>query len=165
MASYGCTLHWSRGDQAFTDLKYSRAHTLRFDGGAVVPASSSPHSVRPPGSDPAGVDPEEALVAAVCSCHMLWFLALAAEQGYVIDRYEDASQGRLGVFADGRDGITEVVLHPRVTIAGARQADDAAIAGLHHAAHERCTIAHSIRGEVRVEGSWHCTADPQAAAD
>jgi organic hydroperoxide reductase OsmC/OhrA len=71
----------------------------------------------------------------------------------------------MGVFADGRDGITEVVLHPRVSIAGGRQADDAAIAGLHHAAHERCTIAHSIRGEVRVEGSWHCTAGPQAAFD
>lgn len=150
--AHGCTVEWSRQGAAFTDLKYSRAHAWRFDGGAVVPASSSPHSVRVPWSDPAGVDPEEALVAAVASCHMLWFLSLAAEAGYVVERYSDTAEGRMGRFPDGRTGIVEVVLRPQVLLAGGKAADDAAIDALHHAAHERCYIANSIRGEVRVEG-------------
>jgi organic hydroperoxide reductase OsmC/OhrA len=154
MATHGCTLEWSRGAQPFTDLKYSRAHTLRFDGGAVVPASSSPHSVRLPYSDAAGVDPEEALVAAVASCHMLWFLSLAAEAGYVVDRYEDAPQGTLGLFDDGRRGITQVMLHPQVSVGGTRRPADAIISDLHRAAHERCDIANSLRGVVRIDGQW-----------
>jgi organic hydroperoxide reductase OsmC/OhrA len=158
MASYGCNVQWLRGTQAFTDGKYSRAHTLRFDGGAVVPASSSPHSVRLPYSDPAGVDPEEALVAAVSSCHMLWFLSLAAQADWCIDCYEDAPEGRVGFFADGGEGITQVVLRPLLTLSRVRPVDDAAIAHLHHLAHEHCLIARSIRGEVRVEGSWQLAA-------
>lgn len=154
MSMHTCSLHWSRGDAPFTDLQYSRAHEWRFDGGAVVRASSSPHSVRPPYSDPTAVDPEEALVAWVASCHMLWFLSLAAEAGFVIDRYDDAAEGRMARFPDGRIGITEVVLQPQVVIAGSRRADDAAIASLHHAAHEHCYIANSLRGEVRVQGAW-----------
>lgn len=153
MSSHGCTIEWSRGDAAFTDLKYSRAHAWRFDGGAVVRASSSPHSVRLPWSDPAGVDPEEALVAAVSSCHMLWFLSLAAAAGYVVDRYADAPEGRLAAFPDGQRGITEVVLRPRIAFSGERQPDADAVAALHHEAHRRCDIAHSIRGEVRVEAA------------
>lgn len=154
MSVHTCSLHWARGDAAFTDLQYGRAHEWRFDGGAVVRGSSSPQSVRLPCSDPVAVDPEEALVAAVASCHMLWFLSLAAEAGFVIDSYDDAAEGRLGRFPDHRMGITEVVLHPQVVIAGARQADDEAIASLHHRAHERCYIANSLRGEVRVQGAW-----------
>ena len=154
MATHACTVEWSRGDAAFTDQKYSRAHQWRFDGGAVVRASSSPHSVRVPYSDVTAVDPEEALVAAVSSCHMLWFLSLAAADGFVIDSYTDAAEGRLATFGDGRRGITEVLLRPHVVIAGERDANDAAIAALHHAAHERCDIANSISGDVRVEGSW-----------
>lgn len=153
MATYGCTVAWSRRGAAFTDLQYSRAHEWRFDGGAVVNGSSSPHSVRVPWSDPAAVDPEEALVAAVASCHMLWFLSLAAQEGYVVDSYADAPEGRMGRFADGRRGITEIVLRPRVLLAGGAVADATAIDALHHAAHERCDIANSVRGEVRVEGS------------
>lgn len=154
MSTHTCSLHWTRGDAAFTDLQYSRAHQWRFDGGAVVRGSSSPHSVRLPWSDPAAVDPEEALVASVASCHMLWFLSLAAEAGFVIDSYDDAAEGRMARFADGRIGITEVVLHPQVVIAGNRRADDDAIASLHHAAHAHCYIANSLRGEVRVQGAW-----------
>lgn len=154
MPSYGCTVEWSRRGAAFTDLKYSRAHQWRFDGGAVVPGSSSPHSVRVPWSDAAAVDPEEALVAAVSSCHMLWFLSLAAEQGYVVDGYVDAAEGRMAKFADGRMGITEIVLRPRVLLAPGKPADAAAMDALHHAAHERCFIANSVRSEVRVEGSF-----------
>lgn len=154
MASYGCTVEWARGDAAFTDLQYGRAHEWRFDGGACVRGSSSPHSVRVPFSDPSAVDPEEALVAAVSSCHMLWFLSLAAEAGYVIDSYRDAAEARMGRFPDGRRGITEVLLQPEVVVSGRRLPDDAALDALHAAAHRRCDIGNSIRGEVRVQGSW-----------
>ena len=154
MATYGCTVEWSRGDAAFTDLRYSRAHEWRFDGGAVVRGSSSPHSVKLPFSDPAAVDPEEALVASVSSCHMLWFLSLAAEQGYVVDSYADAAEAQLGPIGFGRQGITDIVLRPRVAFSGPRRPDDAAVDALHHVAHERCYIANSLRTAVRVEGSW-----------
>lgn len=157
MANYTCNVRWERGDAVFTDLKYSRAHRWRFDGGAVVPASSSPHSVRLPWSDASAVDPEEALVAAVSSCHMLWFLSLAADAGLVVDRYEDDAEARMGRFPDGHRGITEVLLRPQVVVSQGR-ADDDMLASLHHAAHERCDIAHSIRGEVRVAGGWRRAA-------
>ena len=158
MSSYGCRIAWSRSDAAFTDRKYSRAHRWQFDGGAVVPASSSPHSVPLPWSDPAAVDPEEALVAAVSSCHMLWFLALAAEAGCVVDAYEDAAEGRMGRFADGREGLVEFVLRPSVVFSGPRRVEEREVDALHHAAHVRCAIANSLRGEVRVEGSWRMDA-------
>lgn len=158
MATHGCTVQWERGAQPFTDLKYSRAHEWRFDGGAVVRGSSSPHSVRPPWSDPAAVDPEEALVAAVSSCHMLWFLSLAAARGFVVDSYADAGEARMGEVAPGRQGLTDVVLQPRVVFSGARLPDDAQVDALHHEAHERCYIANSIRAEVRVRGCWSAAA-------
>lgn len=154
MATYGCSVEWSRGEAAFSDGKYSRAHRWRFDGGAVVPGSSSPHSVRVPWSDPAAVDPEEAFVAAVSSCHMLWFLSLAANAGLVVDSYRDAAEARMARVADGREGLTEVVLRPQVVFSGGKVPDDAAVDALHHAAHERCYIANSIRSEVRVQGGW-----------
>lgn len=154
MARYGCTVHWMREGAPFTDLAYGRGHEWRFDGGAVVRGSSSPHSVRVPWSDPAGVDPEEALVASVASCHMLWFLGLAAEGGFVIDSYTDAAEGTMGRFPDGRTGITQVLLQPALVIGAGATASDAAIEALHHAAHEHCYIANSIRGVVRVQGRW-----------
>jgi len=153
MALHVCTVDWERGDQPFTDNLYGRAHRWRFDGGAVVAGSSSPHSVRVPLSDPTAVDPEEALLAAVSSCHMLWFLSLAAQAGLVVDRYEDAAEAVLGDRGDGRRAITLVTLHPRVSFSGERLPDDAQVQALHHAAHARCDIANSIRAEVRIEGS------------
>ncbi|QJW83989.1 OsmC family peroxiredoxin [Ramlibacter terrae] len=158
MALHACNVEWQRGDQPFTDNRYSRAHRWRFDGGAVVAASSSPHSVRVPFSDPAAVDPEEALLAAVSSCHMLWFLSLAAQAGLVVDRYEDAAEAVLGDIGGGRHAITRVTLRPRLTFSGAQLPDDVQVEALHHAAHERCDIANSIRAEVRVEGSWQPAA-------
>ena len=92
---YTATVSWQRGDARFVDNRYSRAHEWRFDGGTVVPASSSPHSVPVPLSDPRGVDPEEAFVAALSSCHMLWFLSIAAKRGFVVDSYEDNAVGYL----------------------------------------------------------------------
>jgi len=147
MKRFEATLAWQRGDQAFTDLHYSRAHRWRFDGGIDVPASSSPLSVPVPLSDPAAVDPEEALVAAAASCHMLFFLSLAAARGYIVDRYDDRAVGLL----DGA-AITRIVLNPAIAFGGERQPDRAALAELHHEAHARCYIANSLKGDVVVKG-------------
>lgn len=154
MSLHACTVAWQRGAQTFTDLRYSRAHRWSFDGGAVVPGSSSPHSVKLPYSDASAVDPEEAFVAAVSSCHMLCFLSEAAARGFVVDSYVDPAAGRLAAMADGRPGIAEVVLQPEVVFSGALLPDAAAVQALHHRAHEACYIANSIRGAVRIEGSW-----------
>jgi organic hydroperoxide reductase OsmC/OhrA len=147
MKRFEATLAWQRGDQAFTDQRYSRAHRWHFDGGLDVPASSSPLSVPVPLSDPAAVDPEEALVAAAASCHMLFFLSLAAARGYVVDGYEDHAVGLLEGAA-----ITRIVLNPAIAFSGARRPDRAALAELHHEAHARCYIANSLKGDVVVEG-------------
>lgn len=150
MAEYAATIEWSRGDQPFLDQKYSRVHDWRFDGGAVVKGSPAPTSVPAPMSDPSAVDPEEALVAAVSSCHMLFFLAFAAKAGFVVDRYRDEAIGTMGRDDRGKMAITEVVLRPDIAFSDAGP-DAAALADLHHRAHEACYIGNSIRGEVRVE--------------
>ena len=152
MAQHDATIAWSNDDpEAFRSGHYSRAHNWSFDGGAVVPASASPSVVRPPMSDPAGVDPEEAFVASVASCHMLWFLDLARRAGHALLTYEDEAQGTLEKCADGKVRITRVILRPRVGFAG-EAPDAAALGALHHAAHEACFIANSITAEVVVEG-------------
>jgi len=151
MKQFEATLAWQRGDQAFTDQRYSRAHRWRFDGGLDVPASSSPLSVPVPLSDPTAVDPEEALVAAAASCHMLFFLSLAAARGYVVDRYDDHAIGTLDPDADGRMAITRIELRPAIVFGGDRSPDRAALAELHHEAHARCYIANSLKGNIVVK--------------
>ena len=150
MHTYTATITWERRDgAAFTDLKYSRAHRWRFDGGVEVPASASPLHVPPPGSDPSAVDPEEAFVAALSSCHMLYFLYFAAKRGVAVERYEDDAVGEMGPNEQGRQAIVRVVLRPRVTYAAGDGA--AAEAALHHEAHEHCYLANSVRTEIVVE--------------
>ena len=151
MSEHLATVEWSRGDQDFTGNRYSRAHDWRFDGGAVVRGSSAPTSVPEPLSDPAAVDPEEALVAALSSCHMLFFLAFAAKGGFVVDSYRDEAVGLLGRDDRGKISITTITLRPAVVFSGETRPDAAAIEGLHHRAHEACYIANSIRAEVTVE--------------
>jgi len=151
MSEYVATVEWSRDGQSFSDNRYSRAHDWRFDGGAVVRGSSAPSSVPEPMSDPAAVDPEEALVAAVSSCHMLFFLAFAAKAGFVVDRYRDEASGVMGRDDRGRMSITHVTLRPAVDFSGERRPDAAALDDLHHRAHDACYIANSIRAEVAVE--------------
>ncbi|GAA0870817.1 OsmC family protein [Brevundimonas basaltis] len=151
MSEHIATVEWSRDGQPFSDNQYSRAHDWRFDGGAVVRGSSAPTSVPEPMSDPAAVDPEEALVAAVSSCHMLFFLAFARKDGLVVDRYRDDAVGLLGRDERGRMSITALTLRPQVSFAGAARPDAAALDDLHHRAHEACYIANSIRAEVAVE--------------
>jgi len=151
MAEHTCTVRWARGDADFLDRRYSRAHEWAFDGGAVVRASSSPHVVPPPGSDPAGVDPEEAFVASLSSCHMLWFLDLAARRGYRVDGYVDHAVGTMGRNAHGKLAMTRVVLRPAVTFGPGPQPDPPALAALHHEAHDQCFIANSVNTDVRCE--------------
>jgi organic hydroperoxide reductase OsmC/OhrA len=144
-------IRWQRGDARFSDRRYPRAHTWSFDGGLTVPASSSPHVVPVPMSDASAVDPEEAFVAALASCHMLWFLDVAGRAGFVVDDYEDAAEGTMGRDAAGREVVATVVLRPRTRFAGERRPDAAALAALHHAAHEACFLANSVRSEIRCE--------------
>ncbi|MFI5335506.1 MAG: OsmC family protein [Opitutales bacterium] len=151
MSTYTAEIHWSRGEQKFTDNRYSRAHVWRFDGGVEVPASSSPQVVPLPMSVENAVDPEEAFLASLSSCHMLWFLSLAAQRGYVVDSYTDDAAGVMEKNAAGRLAMTTVTLRPLVRFSGAKLPDQAALAALHHAAHEQCFIAASVRSEVRIE--------------
>lgn len=150
MSSYAATVVWKRDGAGFTDLKYSRAHRWQFDGGVEVPASSSPHSVPLPMSAADAVDPEEAFVAALSSCHMLWFLFIAARKGLIVESYRDAADGVMGRNADGKKAMTRVTLRPEVRFAGAAP-DPAAFAAMHHEAHVECYIANSVRTEVRCE--------------
>ena len=151
MSEHTATIRWQRGEHSFAKGRYSRRHEWLFDGGAVVPASSSPHVVREPFSDASAVDPEEAFVAALSSCHMLWFLSIAAERGFIVDGYDDEAVGHMREDDAGRLSITEVVLRPRVTFGGDAQPTSAQIDELHHAAHERCFIANSVKSAVRIE--------------
>lgn len=145
------TILWNRNGAAFTDNRYSRAHRWLFDGGASVPASSSPQVVPLPMSDAGGVDPEEAFVASLSSCHMLWFLSIAARRGFVIEEYRDDAVGELGRDADGRQAMTVVTLRPAVRFGGQRAPSGDEIGAMHHEAHEKCFIANSVKTEVRCE--------------
>ena len=151
MSEYTAEVLWQRGEANFLDNRYSRAHRWRFDGGTEVPGSSSPHSVPLPWSDPAAVDPEEAFVASLSSCHMLLFLSLAAKRGFRIDRYRDQAVGTLGQNAQRQWCMTRVTLRPEVSFSGAAMPARADIESLHHAAHEQCYIAHSVTADVRCE--------------
>jgi organic hydroperoxide reductase OsmC/OhrA len=162
MSKHSATVEW-KSDGAFASGRYSRRHLWRFDGGAVVPGSASPHVVAKPMSDPSAVDPEEALVAAVSSCHMLWFLSLAQAEGLEVQSYSDAAEGEMGRIGPGRLAITRIVLRPEIAFAGSAP-DSAALDRLHHLAHERCFIANSLKSEVVVEAPAAARAGETAAA-
>lgn len=151
MSTYTAGIRWQRGDRKFTDNRYSRAHAWHFDGGIVVPASASPSVVPLPMSDARAVDPEEAFVASLASCHMLWFLSIAAKHGYLVDAYADDASGLMAKNPAGRLAVTSVTLRPQVAFSGAKLPDRAALDALHHEAHEACFIAASIRSEVVIE--------------
>ena len=151
MSEYVAKVEWTRNGAKFTDNRYSRAHSWRFDGGVTVPASSSPHVMPAPLSDPNNVDPEEAFVAAIASCHMLWFLSLAAKRGFVIDTYSDDAVGVMEKNEQGKMAITRIALRPQISFAGEKIPSSSDIDALHHAAHENCFIANSVRTEISVE--------------
>jgi organic hydroperoxide reductase OsmC/OhrA len=159
MSRHTATVSWKRSPDAdFLRGRYSRAHDWTFDGGATVRGSSSPHVVRPPYADPAAVDPEEAFIVALSSCHMLWFLALAAKDGYVVEGYDDTAEGHMEGDPDGGAWISEVTLRPLVRFSGAKAPDDAAVAALHHRAHELCFIARSVKSRIVEQGRWEYAA-------
>jgi len=151
MAQHTSTVIWQRHNEPFVDHRYSRRHAWRFDGGAVVSASSSPHVVPLPFSDPAGVDPEEAFVASLSSCHMLWFLDYAARAGWVVDSYRDEAIGIIARNAEGQQAMTRVTLRPAVRFAPERSPTPQQLQDLHHCAHASCYIANSVRTEVLCE--------------
>lgn len=151
MSEHTAELVWTRDGASFTDNRYSRRHRLSFDGGVSVTASSSPSVAPLPYSDAAGVDPEELFVAALASCHLLWFLSVALKHGYCVERYEDHAHGMLGRNGAGKLAVTLVVLRPKVTFAGAAQPSRQELERMHHLAHEECFIASAVLAEVRCE--------------
>lgn len=146
------TVIWQRGEQPFSDNAYSRAHVWKFDGGATVAASASPGIVPPPMSVTENVDPEEAFVAALASCHMLFFLSIAAKRGFVVDSYTDAAMGYMGK-NEGKTAITKVVLEPKISFTGDKVPTAGEIEEMHERSHGLCFIANSVRSEVLVRSS------------
>ena len=138
-------------DEIYSDNKYSRAHHWSFDGGVTVPASSSPHVVPLPYSVEENVDPEEAFIAALSSCHMLVFLSIAAKRRYVIDIYEDKAVGIMEADSEGRVSITKVTLRPNIKFSGDKQPTFAQLEKMHHQSHKECFIANSVKTEVVTE--------------
>lgn len=151
MSKHTAELTWIREDQPFLDNRYSRRHMVRFDGGEQVPMSSSPEVVPAPMSDPSAVDPEEAFVASLASCHMLWFLGLAARQGFRVDSYRDTAVGSMGRDEQGRTVMRDVLLRPRVDFSGDVPPTREQVEQFHRQAHEACFLAHSVRCDVRCE--------------
>lgn len=152
MSEYKAKIIWNRDqDEIFTDNKYSRGHQWEFDGGAIVPASPSPHIVPLPYSIEANVDPEEAFVASLSSCHMLFFLGIAAKRGFVVDAYTDNSIGIMEKGPDGKTWVTKVILRPKIEFSGDQQPSFEQIEKIHHQSHEQCFIANSVKTEVVTE--------------
>jgi organic hydroperoxide reductase OsmC/OhrA len=150
MSEHKATIEWTQSTGDFLKGAYSREHTWTFDCGVVVAASSSPAAVRPPFSNPANVDPEEAFVASISSCHMLTYLYVASRKGFEITSYKDEAVGVMTKNERGSLWISSVVLHPRI-VYGARTPTPEEEGQMHHAAHEQCFIANSVKTEIKVE--------------
>jgi organic hydroperoxide reductase OsmC/OhrA len=151
MAHYTAQIVWQRGEQDFLGKRYSRRHLIRFDAGVEFAGSSSPHSVPLPMSDPAAVDPEEAFVASISSCHMLWFLSIAAQRGFCVDSYVDDAEGVMARNGAGKMAMTEVTLRPKVAFSADKRPTREQVGELHHKAHEECYIANSVTTDIRCE--------------
>jgi organic hydroperoxide reductase OsmC/OhrA len=149
---YHATVRWQRDGTDFERNRYSRGHLWSFDGGIEIPASASPLVVPPPLSKADAVDPEEAFVAAVSSCHMLTFLWVASKRGFVVDSYEDHARGVMTKNERGKLFVSKVTLDPAIAFSGERRPTPAEIAELHHLAHAECYIANSVLTEIVVAG-------------
>ena len=147
MSHHSANVIWNRGDDVFTGGRYSRAHLWQFDGGVSVTASAAPDVVPLPFSRADAVDPEEAFVAALASCHMLFFLDLARQAGFVVDSYRDQAVGEMGKTGDAGDWMQTVHLYPKAVWQGAAP-DSTAVSDLHHRAHKLCFIANSVKSEI-----------------
>jgi organic hydroperoxide reductase OsmC/OhrA len=146
MSEHKVTLKWERGGAEFSYQKYPRDHTWSFDGGHTMTATAAPAYL----GNPANVDPEEAFVASLSSCHMLTFLAIACKQKFILDSYEDHAIGHMEKNAEGKLAITRVELHPKIKWSGDRVPNAQELDKMHHAAHENCFIANSVRTNVTV---------------
>lgn len=151
MTSFTAQVQWHRGEQPFLDNRYSRRHLLSFDGGAELAGSSSPHVVPLPMSDETAVDPEELFIASLSSCHMLWFLSIAAGLRFCVEDYIDEPLGVMTLNAEGKMAVSVVTLRPEVRFSGDRIPTQAQILDMHHQAHEECFIANSVKTEIRCE--------------
>jgi organic hydroperoxide reductase OsmC/OhrA len=152
MSEHKATISWARKGADFLKGKYSREHSWTFDGGITLAASASPSNVPEPYSNPDYVDPEEAFVAAVSSCHMLSFLYLAYKSGFQVDSYYDEAVGVMTKNERGILWVSAVTLQPRIAYSGPKLPTPADEEHLHHVAHEQCFIANSIKSEVTVTG-------------
>lgn len=150
MASYHATIKWARGEDAFVRQKYSRGHTWHFDEGVTVPASASPQVLRPPLTVEAAVDPEEALVAALSSCHMLFVLSYLSKAGFVVETYEDAAEAQMEKRDDGRVALVKATLRPHLVF-HSEMPSPQEFAEFHERAHEECYIANSVNFPVEVQ--------------
>lgn len=150
MPNYKATIHWKRSGAKFLDHKYQRRHTWTFDSGLTMTAAASPHIVGESYTDPSAIDPEEAFTASVASCHMLWFLSLAAGRGFVVNNYMDNSQGVLEKNSEGKLAMTKVIIRPVVTFETERMPSQNDFLGLHRQAHSKCFIANSIKSDIEI---------------
>ena len=146
MSEHKARVVWARNGADFGYKTYPRDHVWRFDNGVEVPASAAPAYL----GNPQRVDPEAAFVATLSSCHMLTFLALASNKGFVVDSYADAAVGHLEKNANGKLAVTRVELHPNIVYSGAKQPTAADLDWLHDKAHKECFIANSVTTAVKV---------------
>ena len=152
MSEYTASILWKRAsDEKYSDGKYSRAHQWQFDGGASIAASSSPHIVPLPYSVEENVDPEEAFIASLSSCHMLLFLSIAAKRRFIVDEYVDHAIGVMSEDSQRKTSITKVILRPAVKFSGERQPSIEQLEKMHHQSHDQCFIANSVKTEVVTE--------------
>ncbi len=150
MSEYSAVVEWRLGDENFLDRSYSRAHKWCFDGGTEIPATASHHIVPVPQSVPENVDPEEAFVASLSSCHMLFFLDFAARAGFIVKRYTDHAVGTLARNTAGKHAMTKVTLNPQIEFSGENIPDHETVQKLHHESHDQCFIANSVTTEIEI---------------
>ena len=151
MVTFSAIVEWSLGDGDFASGHYSRGHTITLDGGLAIPGTASPQVVKAPWSVEGAMDPEQAFIAAISQCHMLWFLDLAKQAGFSVERYRDEAHGVLARISRGKQAVTKVTLRPQITFTGERRPSAAEIQDLHHQAHEVCFIANSVKTEIVIE--------------
>jgi organic hydroperoxide reductase OsmC/OhrA len=151
MSEYRAKTVWRRATPDFAYDTYNRAHEVRMGGGQIVPWSSAPEFK----GEPERVNPEEALVAALSTCHMLTFLAIAARKRLTVDLYEDDAFGVMTKNEKGKLWVSKVVLAPKVVFGGENKPSETEISAMHHAAHENCFVANSVKTEIVIEGLGH----------
>ena len=152
MSEHKATIRWAQAEGEFLKGRYSREHTWTFDGGLTLPASPSPSAVPKPYCNEASVDPEEAFVASLSSCHMLTYLFVAMKAGFQVVSYEDEAVGTMTKNERGIFWVSSVVLNPRIVYGGDKRPTHEDESRLHHAAHDQCFISNSVKTEVTVQG-------------